>query len=323
MDLEDILMNPIIATVVLKSDQRFGSKTPPHPLGEILRAIPLAVRQSIRMAFEGRSTARGKYPHWLTAASDIRLVDLSGEDNTILRFEAPTFGEAAPELYEQKELFDLGKPAPEDTGFDALGDVLGDLSENNPDSDRFDRALLRRLMTFQRGFNGTFQEAVFTGKRYRTGHPAVLNKHVIQIAEAFSSETPKPERVRVVGTLDMIRASTQAFALKVDDGQELRGIMVAGEIGDHKQLLERRVLVLGKAVYRPSGRLLRVDTEEILAASANDTFFSRVPTPSRRKLDVRKIVREQSHKSGLAAIIGKWPGDETDEEIEAALQEMS
>jgi hypothetical protein len=323
MDREDTVMNPIIATVVLKSDQHFGSKTPPRPLGEILRAIPLAVRQSIRMAFEGRSTARGKHPHWLIAASDIRLVDLSGEDNTILRFEAPTFGEAAPELYEQKELFELGKPAPDDTGFDALGDVLGDLSENNLDSTRFDRALLRGLMMFQRGLNGTFHEAIFTGKRYGTGQPAVLNKRVIQIAEAFSSETPKPERVRVVGTLDMIRASTQAFALKLDDGQELRGIKVAGEIGDHKQLLEQRVLVLGKAVYRPSGRLLRVDTEEILAASPNDTFFSRMPTPSRRRLDVRKIVREQSHKSGLAAIIGKWPGDETDEQIEAALQEMS
>lgn len=315
-------MNSVVSTVVLKSNKHYGSKAPPKPLGEIIRVIPLAVRQSIRMAFEGRSIARGKVPHWLTAASDVRLVDYSGEDDTILQFEVPTFIDAAPELFEQKELFDTGKPAPSDTGFDLLADVLSDLMANNADSERFDRSLLRLLTSFKRGINGTFQEVSFTGQRYDAHQPAILNECVIRTAESFTSETPMPERVRVVGTLDMIRASTQAFALNLDDSQEIRGVMVTGEIGDQKHLLEKRVLILGKAIYRPSGRLLRVDTEEILAASADDTFFSKMPTPSRKKLDVKEIVREQSHKRGLAAIIGKWPGDETDEEIEAALQEL-
>ena len=316
-------MNTVVSTVVLKSDKHYGSKAPPYPLGEIMRLIPVAVRQSIRMAFEGRSIARGKYPHWLTAASDVRLVEYSGKDDTILRFEAPTFGDAAPELFEQQELFDMGRPDPTDTGFDSLGDVLSDLSAKNSDSERFDRSLLRRLASFKRGINGTFQAVDFMGQRYKAEQPAVLNECIIQTAMSFTSETPKSERVRIVGTLDMIRASTQAFALKLDDGQEIRGVMVADEIGDHKHLLEKRVLILGKAMYRPSGRLLRVDTEEMVAASEKDTFFSKMPAPSRRKLDVREIVREQSYKRGLAAIIGKWPGDETDEEIEAALQELS
>lgn len=33
--------------------------------------------------------------------------------------------------------------------------------------------------------------------------------------------------------------------------------------------------------------------------------------------------RQYRNKSGLAAIMGKWPGDETDEEIAAALEEIS
>ena len=316
-------MNTVVNTVVLKSEQHYGCKAPPHALGDILRLISQVVLQSIRMAFEGRSTVRGKRPHWLTAAADTRLVDYSGDDDTILRFEAPTFGSAAPELYEQQELFEMGRPAPTDTGFDSLGDVLSDLSANNSDSARFDRSLLRRVASFKRGFNGTFQEVDFTGQRYKIEQPAVLNAGIIQTAECFTSETPRPERVRVVGTLDMIRASTQAFALKLDDAQEIRGVMVTGEIAEQKQLLEKRVMILGKAIYRPSGRLLRVDAEEMTSAAADDTFFSKIPKPSRQKLDGREIVREQSHKSGLAAIIGKWPGDETDEEIEAALQELS
>lgn len=308
-------------TVVLKSDQHFGHKAPPNPLGEVLRLIPLAVRQSIRMRFEGRSRASGTQPRWLTAASDIRLVDYSGDDDTILYFEAPCLGEAAPELYEQKELFDTGKPEPDDSGFDLLGDVLSDVSANNSDSDRFDRQLLRQLTRFKKGISGTFSEIDFFGKRYTT--PAVLNHNIIETAESFTSETPQSDSVRVVGTLDMVRASTQAFALKLDDGQELRGVMLGGEVGDQKHLLEKRVLILGKAIYRPSGRLLRVDTTEMSSATDEDTFFSKMPTATRKAFDVREVVREQSGKRGLSAIFGKWPGDETDEEIERALQEMS
>jgi hypothetical protein len=316
-------MTTIVNTVVLKSDKHYGCKAPPYPLGEIMRLIPAAVRQSIRMGFEGRSSARGTRPRWLVAASDIRLVDYSGDADTVLQFESPKLGDAAPELYEQKELFDMGKPDPADTGFDLLGDIISDISAKNSNSDRFDRALLRHLSKFKKGINGTFQQVDFMGHRYPQGKSAVLNECTVKTAEEFSSHTPNSNRVRVVGTLDMIRASTQAFAIQLDDGEEIRGVMVDGEISHQKHLLEKRVLILGKAIYRPSGRLLRVDTEELASASADDTFFSKMPTPSRRKLDVREIVREKSHKRGLAAIIGKWPGDETDEEIEVALQELS
>lgn len=33
--------------------------------------------------------------------------------------------------------------------------------------------------------------------------------------------------------------------------------------------------------------------------------------------------QDQSHKNGIAAIIGKWPGDETDDQIHQALNELS
>ena len=33
--------------------------------------------------------------------------------------------------------------------------------------------------------------------------------------------------------------------------------------------------------------------------------------------------KEQSHKRGVAAIVGKWPGDETDEQINDWLEELS
>lgn len=313
----------MVNTVVLKSEQRYGRKAPPKALGEVLRQIPGTVRQAIRMAFEGRSSGVGKRPQWLDAMSDIRLVDYGGDEDTVLSFECPRFGDAAPELYEQRRFGWASRPEPDDTGFDLLGAVLIDVAARNADSDRFDRTLLRQLARFRTGAKEAFRELGFTGSRFSVSSPAVLNDDVIATARSLSEDTPSSEPVRVVGTLDMIRASTQAFALKLDDGQEVGGVMIAGDVGESRHLLATRVLILGKSVYRPSGRLLRVDAEELRPASASDRFFSRIPIPGRRRLDVKNILREQSHKRGLAAIMGKWPGDETDEEVAAALQELS
>jgi hypothetical protein len=41
------------------------------------------------------------------------------------------------------------------------------------------------------------------------------------------------------------------------------------------------------------------------------------------KLDLKALHQPQGPDSGINAIIGKWPGDETDEEILALLEEMS
>jgi hypothetical protein len=66
-----------------------------------------------------------------------------------------------------------------------------------------------------------------------------------------------------------------------------------------------------------------VDAEGIAATTDSGSFFSAVPKPSRKRFDLREVLREQSSKGGIAAIMGKWPGDETDEEVATALAEMS
>lgn len=42
-----------------------------------------------------------------------------------------------------------------------------------------------------------------------------------------------------------------------------------------------------------------------------------------RKLDLEALHQPQGPDTGINAIIGKWPGDESEEEILALLEEMS
>jgi hypothetical protein len=315
-------MKTLEQKIILRSPLHFGRKVPSQALGEMLKTLPNALRYSIRMAFEGRSRAPGKWPGWLASAADVRFVGHSGEDETVLHFEVPPLGEAAAKIYEQGELW-ANRPDPADSAFDLLADVIAEVGARNEDSQKFDKPLLNQVARFRPLACGTFTEMAVTGQRHTAGNPAVLTPAVIDIARSFSSEIPQPRRVRIAGKLDMLRASTQAFGLIIEGGEEVPGVFVRGDIGELAPLFQKEVLVLGKAVYRPSGRLLRIDAETMTLAAAADHFFSQIPRPRRKKFDLREIVNEQAHKKGIAAILGKWPGDESDEEIEHVLKELS
>jgi len=315
-------MNVIEQTVTLRSDKHFGRRVPPEALGEVLRLLPEAIQQSVRMVFEGRSTARGRRPNWLESIADIRFIEHTGDDETVLHFEAPQLGDAAPTLFEQTELWP-NRPSETDTAFDLLCDVLKDVAESNRDSERFDLGLVRQIAEFRKGLNGTFQEMNVTGVRFGPDTPGVVNSDVIEAARSMSRSTPKAKRVRVCGRLDMLRESTQAFAIRLPDDAEVRGVLTEGAITSLAGLFARDVLVTGTAVFRPSGRLLRIDADDVSTASERDRYFARVPEGKPSVLDVAQIVREQRAKRGVAGIFGKWPGDETDEQVEQALAEIS
>lgn len=314
-------MNCVAQTVTLTGHHHYGSRLPSQALGHALTAIPALVRLSVSMAFRGRSGVRGARPRWLDAVTDLRFVDYTGEDASVLVFETPTLGEAAPELYKQQELWPT-RPDPSRTGLDLLGDVVRDVAARNEDSDRFDKGLLKGLAGFRSVLDDDFQEVRLDSRDLVSESPAVISPEVVRTAEEFRAATPLPQQVRVVGTLDMVRASTQSFALRLDDGQEVRGVLVSGSVVDAAAHLNRRVLVLGRAIYRASGRLLRIDADEITVAEGESSFWSRIPPAKTRHFDLRQILREQNHKRGVAAILGKWPGDETDEEIERALRNI-
>jgi hypothetical protein len=94
-------MSAIVHQILLYSDQHFGKRLPPHHLGFLLAEIPVAVQQSIAMALRRRSSTQGRHPSWLDTAADIRFVDHDGNGATVLYFEVPTLGDAAPEIYRQ------------------------------------------------------------------------------------------------------------------------------------------------------------------------------------------------------------------------------
>ncbi len=121
----------------------------------------------------------------------------------------------------------------------------------------------------------------------------------------------------------MIRHSTRTFGLRLDDGSEVHGVVESYELMDFlKEYFGKKVLVLGKAVYRPSGRLLRIDAIAVESGENQPPVFAKIPPPrSCQPMPVREKPG-LTGKRGVAAFFGIWPGDETDAELEAMLREV-
>lgn len=309
--------------IILDSEHQFGARVPSHHLGYLLADLPIAVRGAASMAVRNRSRVPGPQPEWLSRAGDLRFVGHSGNGATHLRFELPSLESAAPAIFQQQQLFDM-LPDGRQTGLDLLIRVVSDVTAQNADSEAFDAQMLRRVSGFRRFFRkGPFTGFRIVGSSAAPQQEIAVTSQTCETSAMLYGSTPRPQRVRIAGALDKIEASTQRFALLLDSGERVSGVF-PGELADRMaELWRTRVLVMGKAVYRASGRLLRVEADDIQPGESAPSMFSEAPLPGNARLDPGRLRRTQGPRSGMAAIMGEWPGDETDEDIEAALEQLS
>ncbi|CAG1002586.1 hypothetical protein MYXO_03141 [Myxococcaceae bacterium] len=314
-------MTMIHHSVTLVGADSYGSRLPPAPVGMFLSNLDAHIRGAVSVAFRGRSRAPGRPPAWLEAASDVRLLGVSGRDEAVLHFEAPTFSTAAPSLYSQGEFW-MTRPRPDATGFEVFARVLRDVKGADRESDLFEPRMLRGFRTFRRSIGAWFREARIEDVEGLSSRFVTLDSQTIDAATSLGSAAPPSRRVRVAGVLDMLRLSTQTFGIKLDTGDEVRGSIAeaSGEILG--RLLGERVVIDGRAVFRPSGRLLRVDADSILPGEGVSTLFSKPPEAIGRRALRSEVRHPQSPATGVNAFFGRWPGEETDEELLRELDDL-
>lgn len=118
----------------------------------------------------------------------------------------------------------------------------------------------------------------------------------------------------------MVRHGTRSFGLVLANGDEIRGVLIEGTSDVLQGYFGKEITVLGKAIYRPSGTLLRLDASEILPTSSGRRAFSKIP-PSLVQSRSRER-RLTPSKNGVTSFFGTWPGDETDRDLHEALEEI-
>jgi hypothetical protein len=124
----------------------------------------------------------------------------------------------------------------------------------------------------------------------------------------------------VAGTLDTISASRSDILLRLPDGTTVPVRLLQHDPEGLRALFAGRVVVSGMARFRTSGKLLRVDAEHIGLARESDALWEKQPAPRPSRSDPVARHVPQDEKTGVSAFLGTWPGDESDEELLAALK---
>ncbi len=192
-----------------------------------------------------------------------------------------------------------------ETAIDSFYDVLSAALSGDRGSLLADRPLLDACAKFSRACP-TGLELVRSNGVALTIRPANVS-----VLEHLRDVTPGNRAVRVAGDLKPETASRRA-TLVVSNGDSVRvrftGLVPVG----------RRTVVSGIGHFGPSGACFLVDAEYVGAQVPGDELFDEVPRS--HPLDFVPPSVPQDALTGVNAFLGIWPGDETDEELLAALK---
>jgi hypothetical protein len=307
-------------TIRLHGLEAAGSLSGPL-LRDLLDAVDRGARGSVRLRLEGRSGTRGgPTPSWVNRAARFDVAKIS-EDGKGVELYAPALRDAIPERLAQYHLFEAVDARQSALGL--MGVSLEEATKGNEHSDAYDEGLLGTFEDFRRVFRHGV-DAV----ELRNGRPDAPSVSVtpagLEMVSRLQRETPCPQRVRVAGVVDAIRHSDQAFTLVLDSGASIRGVLAEGKPDVLIPYFGRVAVVSGTAQFRPSGALLRVDAESLSPGAEGDlALWSAMPQPLAAPFSAHELRRPQRVRSGIPALLGEWPGDETEEEIFAMIAEIS
>ena len=287
-------------------------------LRDLLDLFAEGAQGALRLRVEGRSQAPGPRPPWLQTAARLEFVGL-GEGSTTLALECPSISEGAPEYFAQRQLFHAFDA--DHSAVHLLAESLEEAFAGQSDSELYDQALLQRLSSLGRVLDSrlTRLELRSNGKC----QTAVDSERLTKV-EGLLRATPPSQQVTIAGRLDTIRHSDRMFVLLLEDDSSVKGVaegLAPRQLAEH---FGKIALVEGLAAFRPSGRLLRVEATRVEAATEADLkLWSRVPRPTFGDLPEASLILAQGPRSGINAIIGQWPGEESEEQFLAALAEIS
>lgn len=309
-------------TLLLHGLNVSGDGLPGALVRDLLDAVDRGAKGAVRLRLEGRSWARGGFPPaWVNEAAAFRIAGFHHQGTPGIELRIPSLAETLPRRFAQEDLFPPFDPA--DSALTLMGRSLGEALSGNADSDAYDPPLLRSFEEFKEVFRHGVAAVEIRNGRPGT-RPLTVTPEGIRVVQRLHRQTPRAQRVRVAGKMDAIRHSDRAFTLILQTGEQIRGVLADGDPEILAPFFGRVAVVTGTAQFRPSGALLRVDADLLEPGGEQDlALWSETPVPVFGRLDTREVRRPQAPRPGIDAIIGTWPGDETDEEIFAMLEEMS
>ena len=279
-------------------------------------------RRTLRLVVDGVSVKRGQVPKSFKRPLDFSITGIS-KGSTVLQIEAPTFGNSAPELIQQLSLW--GDPMkPEDTAISLLSKSVHDATSGNMESDYYDRGVLESLLSF-RGLLKKRINNVAVECPSRPMEEFKITDNELKKISAIEADTPESRATIVAGIFNSIEHTPRRFELVLESGHKIRGFAEPGyiDVEEMRNLWGEKVTVKGIGHFKPNGAIRSIEAQMMKSFSEGEELFETISQNRSPANLVQSLGRGQGGRSPLQEIWGKWPGDESIDDILEALRQTS
>ena len=299
-----------------------GLNTPPgtisiRALRDLVDTVIEASERGLRLAVQGESVKRGPIPAWLARSLDLTVTGLK-KGSTTLVFDAPRLGETASEQIKQQDLW-YSKPKPEDTAISLLSRSVKEAVSGNLDSNAYDKGVLDGLLSFESFFNEFGDKIILEAPR--RAERFSLSCRELERIRRLKADTPEPMAFVISGQFDMIQHSSRRFHLVLSNGQIIPGT-IDREILNVENMREfwgKKVTIKGIVHFNPGRKVRLLEAQTIKPAEQGEEIFEKMPAPPKPVGLFDSDLRKMSVGPALKEIWGKWPGEESIEDLLAAL----
>lgn len=275
--------------------------------------------RALRLAVEGYSLKKGKLPQWLKEAVDFNITSIS-KGSTVLSLEAPELAEVAADQISQQNLW-INLPEPNDTALTIWANSFNEATTEKYESELYDKGLLTSFISFK-DFIKKYARSIEIDSSYDKKIDRLKIDNVqLERIQKLTASIPESRKIVLSGFINVIEHFAGRFKLNLENGEKIQGAI-------DKELLDleimrnywgKKVTVKGLADYKPNGKIRFIKADLIKLFEEREKLFQEYMAFEEPRDILYKVSRTQIDISPLKEIWGKWPGDETIEEILEAL----
>jgi hypothetical protein len=288
---------------------------PVRALLDLLRGITDCAEKGLRLAIEGASVKAGRPPAWLEKAVNLTFSGLE-KGSTILDFEAPELGDVIGPVLHQQDFW-VRAPLPTDTAITLFARSVHDTTAENLESEYYDAGLLSSFLDLKPFFK-TEADSVELVAKGRPHENLTLGWSEMEKAERLKIRTPDSQAFLISGHLDAIQHSSRRFQLVLPGKQPIPGRINEEFLSAEnlRQFWGTDVTIKGMVHFRPSGSIKLLEAHLIKQKENGEEVFEELPVFQTKAEFVRgAAIQAAEKKDWLKDVWGRWPGDETIEDL--------
>ncbi|OFX41933.1 MAG: hypothetical protein A2X08_01865 [Bacteroidetes bacterium GWA2_32_17] len=188
------------------------------------------------------------------------------------------------------------------------------------DKDNLDKPLLKTLLKFKKNFISN-NEIFYFSNRNSIPEIEVTLKDFRKI-ENLEDSIPEPTKVIINGKLDEMKYSKSKLVLITNEGAVNAFAKDYVVIDGIVHYMGKELTISGMAHYKPNGQVSFIEIQEYYEPGKKDIFFSRKPLAMDTQQQIAFQLKAGKSRNPLTAIIGKWPGNESDDEFQKMLKDL-